>query len=128
MALPIKSLKTCSHRVLVYEGAKNSGFFRLHLILRSFGAKEPKIMASPVFTLSYVVLCESTFYERGCFVKRFTKMASAPPIELFMELKPQKIASLVKWSRFKRRLKFKTLSEDHPCDAKSFLALDSSNL
>ena len=61
-------------------------------------------MASPVFTLSYVVLCESTFYERGCFVKRFTKMASAPPIELFMELKPQKIASLVKWSRAKRGL------------------------
>ena len=30
------------------------------------------------------------------FAKQFTKTASAPPVELFVELKPKKIASLVK--------------------------------
>ena len=29
----IKPLKTCSHRALRWEGAKNSGFSRLHLTL-----------------------------------------------------------------------------------------------
>jgi hypothetical protein len=31
-------------------------------------------------------------------------MVPAPPIELFMELKPQKTASLVKWSCAKQAL------------------------
>jgi hypothetical protein len=50
--------------------------------------KEPKIVASPGFTSSYVAFCESTFQGKSCFVKRFVKMAPAPLIELFMELKP----------------------------------------
>jgi hypothetical protein len=33
-----------------------------------------------------------------------SKTASAPPIKLFVELKPKKIAPLVKWSRAKRGL------------------------
>ena len=34
--------------------------------------------------------------QRSHFVKWFTKTASAPPMELFVELKPKKMASLVK--------------------------------
>jgi hypothetical protein len=49
--------------------------------------KEPKIVASSAFTSSYMALCDSTFQEKSYFAKRFTKMASAPPIELFIELK-----------------------------------------
>jgi hypothetical protein len=36
-------------------------------------------------------------------------MAPAPPIELFMELKPQKTTSLVKWSHAKQGLSSKVL-------------------
>ena len=38
------------------------------------------------------------------FAKRFTKTASAPPVELFVELKQKKMTSLVKWSPAKRSL------------------------
>jgi hypothetical protein len=38
----------------------------------------------------------------SCFAKRFTKTASAPPIELFVELKQKKKASRVKWSHAKQ--------------------------
>jgi len=69
----MKPLKTCSHRALGWEGAKNSGFSRLLL-------QAPKNMLS----------------QGSHFAKRFTKTASAPPVELFVELKPKKMASLVK--------------------------------
>ena len=69
----MKPLKTCSHRALGWEGAKNSGFSRLLL-------QAPKNMLS----------------QGSHFVKRFTKIALAPPVELFVELKPKKMASLVK--------------------------------
>ena len=39
------------------------------------------------------------------FVKWFTKTASAPLVELFVELKQKKIALLVKWSSAKRGLR-----------------------
>ena len=42
--------------------------------------------------------------QRSCFAKRGTKTAAAPPEELFMEPKPKKKASLVKWSRAKQDL------------------------
>jgi len=63
----MKPLKTCSHRALRWEEAKNSGFSRLFL-------QAPKNMLSQV----------------SHFAKRFTKTASAPPVELFVELKPKK--------------------------------------
>ena len=63
----MKPLKTCSHRALGWEGAKNSGFSRLLL-------QASKNMLS----------------QRSHFAKRFTKTASAPPVELFVELKQKK--------------------------------------
>ena len=69
----MKPLKTCSHRALGWEGAKNSGFSWLLL-------QSPKNMLS----------------QGSHFAKRFTKTASAPPVELFVELKQKKMASLVK--------------------------------
>jgi len=58
---------------LGWEGAKNSGFSRLLL-------QAPKNMLS----------------QGSHFAKRFTKTASAPPVELLVELKQKKMASLVK--------------------------------
>jgi len=52
---------------------KKSGFSRLLL-------QAPKNMLS----------------QESHFAKRFTKTASAPPVELFVELKQKKMASLVK--------------------------------
>jgi len=69
----VKPLKTCSHNDLGWDGAKKSGFSRLLL-------QAPKNMLS----------------QGSHFAKRFTKTASAPPVELFVELKLKKIASLVK--------------------------------
>jgi len=66
------------------ERAKNSGFSRFHLIL--CGVLGEHILRNELFA------------------KRFTKMTPAPPVELFMELKSKKIASLMKWSRAKRSL------------------------
>jgi len=63
-----------------WEGAKNSGFSRLHLIL-------------------YDIVWEYILRNSICitiFAKWFTKTAS--------ELKPEKMASLVKWSRVKQSL------------------------
>ena len=62
----MKPLKTCSHRALGWEGAKHSAFSRLLL-------QAPKNMLS----------------QGSHFAKRFTKTASAPPMELFVELKPK---------------------------------------
>jgi len=54
---------------------------------------KPKIVASPVFTLSYTWYCVSVYfkklYMRSCFVKQFIKMTPAP-LEMLMELKPPK--------------------------------------
>ena len=55
------------------EQKKESGFSRLLL-------QAPKNMLS----------------QGSHFAKRFTKTASAPPVELFVELKPKKMTSLVK--------------------------------
>jgi hypothetical protein len=51
-------------------------------------------------------------YMWSCFAKRFTKTAPAPSIKLFIELKPKKIASLVKWSRAKRSKSRTICAED----------------
>ena len=63
----MKPLKTCSHRALGWEGAKNSGFSRLLL-------QAPKNMLS----------------QGSHFTKWFTKTASAPPVKLFVKLKKKK--------------------------------------
>jgi len=60
---------------------------------------EPKIVASPGFTLSTWTPkgdkpVSSTM--RSCFAKRVIKTVPAPPVEPFMELKQKKMASLVK--------------------------------
>jgi hypothetical protein len=58
--------------------------------------------ASPHHAWCSVRVCFKKLYTWSCFVKRFTKTAPAPSMELFMELKPPKIASLAKWSHAKR--------------------------
>jgi len=67
----MKPLKTCSHIALGWEGAKNSGFSRLLL-------QAPKNMLS----------------QGNHFAKWFTKTALAPLVELFVELKHKKMASV----------------------------------
>ena len=47
---------------------------------------------------------ESAFYGKSYFAKKNIKIALAPPIELFMELKSKKTPSLAKWSRAKKNL------------------------
>ena len=78
----MKPLKTCSHRAL--------------------GGKEPKIVASPgsssrplKHALTGKPFCQTVYQNR-----------SALPVELFVELKPKPIASLVKWSPGKQGLNY----------------------
>ena len=73
MASLVKPLKKFSHNDLGWDGVKKNGFSQLLLQGR-------KNMLS----------------QRSHFAKRFTKTASAPPVELFVELKQKKMASLVK--------------------------------
>ena len=63
----MKLLKTCSHRALGWEGAKNSDVSRLLL-------QTPKNM----------------LLQGSHFAKWFTKTTSAPLVELFIELKQKK--------------------------------------
>jgi hypothetical protein len=51
-----------------------------------------------------VTFCESTFKKNSFFLNSSLKMAPAPLIELFMELKPKKTTSLIRWSSVKRVL------------------------
>jgi hypothetical protein len=70
----VKPLKICSHSDVGWDGAKKkSGFSRLLL-------QAPKNILS----------------QGSHFAKRFTKTTSTPPVELFVELKQKKMASLVK--------------------------------
>jgi hypothetical protein len=73
MASLVKPLKTCSHSDLRWDRAKKNSFSRLLL-------QAPKNMLS----------------QESRFVKQFTKTDSAPLMKLFVELKPKKMASLVK--------------------------------
>jgi hypothetical protein len=74
----MKPLKTCSHRALGCEGAKNSGFSPLHLILR--GGLEEHILRKKLFF--------QTIYQNGSnSTNRVVHRA--------------KTASLVKWSSTK---------------------------
>jgi hypothetical protein len=73
MVSPVKPLKICSHGNLGCDGEKKSGFYRL-------------LLQAPKNMLSY----------GSRFAKRFTKMVSTPLVELLVELKQKKKASLVR--------------------------------
>lgn len=83
MASRRKPLKPCSHKALRWDGTKNSGFTWLHLMLMG-----------P--TWGSVKAYFKELYQWSCFAKQFNKMVSPLLIEPFMELKPEKTASLVK--------------------------------
>jgi hypothetical protein len=76
MASPKEPLKSCSHREYMKCGAKNSGFIWLHLAL-----------VDPAW--SYVRACLKKLYICSHFAKRFTKIAPALSMELFIEPKPK---------------------------------------